>query len=650
MHNMNKVSLRHSFAFKISLYVITCVVVTFLSVLVYNYHVSKNIIKKNTEENAKILADLTIAKISRVLNTVQQIAEDVPSFVECGEPTEKEVLKLLKNIVKNNHEIYGCVIAFEPYMFDKTKHYFEPYFYKKDHIVKYLASGHDYFKHDWYAIPKKLNKSVWSEPYFDEECGGILMVTCSQPFYKTLNEKREFFGIVACDVDLNWLENFLAGIKIFETGHVFILSAKGTYIGHKNKGYTKLRENIFSVAEKRGDVELKKLGEKMSDDEENFNLDETGFERYYAPSLEKMCFISYMPLEETGWSVGITVPEDELFSDLNNVTLKLFIIGLVGYVLTLTLIIILANRITVPLRNLASATCEIGKGDFNAKLPPISSADEIGVLSNSFRTMQENLIKYITNLQETTAAKEKIEKELSIAREIQQSLLPHKFPRLKQIDLYATLIPAKEVGGDLYDFFFIDEKHLCFAIGDVSGKGVPAALFMAVVKTLLRAKISLTMDSAKVLNAMNEDLCKENESYMFVTFFLGILNIETGVLEYCNAGHNPPLIHTAKKGFYYLFAENTYPPLGIGADVNYGGNRLKLLPEDIFFLYTDGITEAMNVDDIEFSEEKLQDVLDKNKDETVENISNNVKTAVEQHVSGAIQSDDITMLIFRYNG
>ena len=349
---------------------------------------------------------------------------------------------------------------------------------------------------------------------------------------------------------------------------------------------------------------------------------------------------------ERSSSSGITIPKDQ------PVSLKLFIIGVVGYILTLTLIIILANRITMPLRTLASATYEIGKGDFSAKLPVISSTDEIGVLSHSFCIMQENLMKYIANLKKTTAAKEKIEQELSIAHEIQQSLLPHKFPHLKQIDLYATLIPAKEVGGDLYDFFFIDEKHLCFAIGDVSGKGVPAALFMAVIKTLLRAKVSLTIDPAKVFNAMNADLCKDNESCMFVTFFLGVLNIETGVLEYCNAGHNPPLIYTANKGFYYLNTESSHLPLGVMVDVNYVENRLGLLPEDIFFLYTDGVTEAMNIDDIQFSEEKLLNVLNKNKnkDKTVSDIVNNVKMAVEQYVSGMVQSDDITMLVFKYNG
>jgi sigma-B regulation protein RsbU (phosphoserine phosphatase) len=506
--------------------------------------------------------------------------------------------------------------------------------------------GYNYFKQDWYTEPKKLHKGTWSEPHFHEGGGSsnVLMLTYSEPFFKTIDEKRAFCGVVTCDLDLNWLETYISKMQIFENGYVFILSSKGTYIGHKDKDYTLLKGDIFALAEKRGDPHLKELGQRMISGQH-------GFGTYYSLTLNKNCFIHYAPLEETGWSVGIVIPEDELFSDLDTVTFKLFVIGLVGYVLTLVLIIFLATKMTMPLRTLASASREIGEGDFNAELPSISSKDEIGILSRAFQSMQLNLTKYIANLQETTAAKERIEKELTIAYEIQQSLLPHKFPRLKAIDLYATLIPAKEVGGDLYDFFFIDEKHLCFAIGDVSGKGVPAALLMAVTKTLLRAKIGAIFDIAEVLNAMNEDLRKENESYMFITFFLGILNIETGLLEYCNAGHNLPLIHTTKKGFHYFHTEEkTFPPLGIAADTRYVGNRLELLPEDILFLYTDGVTEAMNIDNVQFSEEKLIDILDKNKDEMVSDIINNVKVAVEQHASGTTQSDDITMLILKYNG
>jgi len=263
--------------------------------------------------------------------------------------------------------------------------------------------------------------------------------------------------------------------------------------------------------------------------------------------------------------------------------------------------------------------------------------------------MQDNLIKYIDNLQVTTAAKEKMQSELDIAKNIQQSILPHNFPEMKEFEIYAALLPAREVSGDLYDFFMLDDEHFCFAIGDVSGKGVPASLFMAITKTLLRAKIKLSRNSAEVMKAINEEVSRENESMMFVTFLLCILNIKTGELEYCNAVHNPPLVHTAEKGFYYLRADVVYPPLGV-SQANYESLKLKLHPEDIFFMYTDGITEAMSSDFVEFSEEKLIEVITRNKEENVVSLVNNVKSAVQGHASGADQSDDITIVALKYNG
>ena len=640
-----KINIRRNFALKLSLYMMTYVVIVFVGVLLYDYRVSKKLILESTFENVKNMAGLTLNRIDTVLIAVTKVSKSMATFIEFSTLTETELLSILRSIVETNPTICGSTISFEPYRFNKNKYYFGPYFRKSEDGIKYFdlcPPKYDYFKRDWYTVSKKLGHGVWSEPYFTE---GVDMVTYSEPVYKNINGKKEFCGIVACDVSLDSLVDIISTVNDnrYKSDYAFLISSKGSVIAHPNKKIYTKGKKVFSLIETKNDPIKNSISEDIFSGE-------TGFRRHFSHRLNKMAYIYYQPLWRTGWSLGIVIPEDELLHHLNAVTFELFVIGFVAYILILVLIVVLAGKMTMPLRALASAAYKIGKGDFHTKLPVISSKDEIGVLSHSFHIMQENLIKYIANLQETTVAKEKIEKELSIASEIQQSLLPHKFPCLKQIDLYATLIPAKEVGGDLYDFFFIDDKHLCFAIGDVSGKGVPSALFMAVAKTLLRAKVSLTMDPAKVFNTMNEDLCKENESYMFVTFFLGILNIETGDLEYCNAGHNPPLIHTAKKGFYYLHTEETHPPLGIVADANYVGNRLELLPEDIFFLYTDGVTEAMNIDDMQFSEEKLLNVLNKNKDETVSNIIDNVKLAVDQHVAGELQSDDITMLIFEYNG
>jgi len=271
------------------------------------------------------------------------------------------------------------------------------------------------------------------------------------------------------------------------------------------------------------------------------------------------------------------------------------------------------------------------------------------MLSSSFIKMQDSLIEYVTNLKETTAAKERIERELTIAKEIQQSLLPHKFPANNEFDMFAKLLPAKQVAGDLYDFFFIDSERLCFAIGDVSGKGVPAALFMAIAKTLLRSKTSLSSDTADVLNAMNKELSKESDTAMFVTFFMSILNIRTGELEYCSAGHNPPLIKQGDK-FTYLSSDDPFPPLGIIEDTQYKSYKITLRKNDIFCLYTDGITEAMSKDDVQFTDEKLLEIFEENKNQTVEHIADNILSSVAVHASAAEQSDDITILVLKYNG
>jgi sigma-B regulation protein RsbU (phosphoserine phosphatase) len=642
----SKYRIKRGLAFKFSLTILSCVVVTFLAILIYNYNVSHRTIIESVEQNTKNLSSSILNQIKTKLYSAQEIPENVAVFIETTPQNEKELKQMLSSIVKGNPEIYGSTISYEPYQFDKSKYWFGPYYYHLNDSIKYsdLGKGYDYFKWNWYKTPKSENRAIWSKPYFDEGGGNILMITYSVPFYRSYNNEKKFTGIVTIDISLEFLQKYISQFKIFDRGYIFMITGDGSYIAHPNSSYI-LKETIFSVSKKYNDKSVEELGKKMISGK-------TGFEEYYSYSLNEECKIFYAPLDSmgsTGWSIGVVIPKDELFSELYSVTKQLFFIGLIGYILTLFLIIFFSNRITLPLRKFASATVDIGDGDFNAYLPDIKSKDEIGVLSNSFKTMQSKLIDYIANLKTTTAAKEKIEQELSIAREIQESIIPHHFPKAKEFELFALLKPARDVGGDLYDFFMIDDDHLCFAIGDVSGKGVPAALFMAITKTLLRAKASITLKPDIILMRMNNELCKDNDTSMFVTFFLGILNIRTGELEYCNAGHNPPLIHREKEGFNYFNIDKNIP-LGITENFEMRTNTMYLKPEDIFFLYTDGVTEAMDPDNQEFSDEKLLNTLSSLKDESVTTILKNLLFSVEMHAGGADQSDDITMMVVKFTG
>src|SRR5262245_57638006 len=317
------------------------------------------------------------------------------------------------------------------------------------------------------------------------------------------------------------------------------------------------------------------------------------------------------------------------------------------------------KRISQPLEQLAAHAGKLATQDFSEPVTgpsdidhlPKKSQDEVGKLAESFITMEQTLRQSVRELKETTAAKERIESELKIARDIQLSMVPKTFPPFPnrpEFDLYAILIPAREVGGDFYDFFFIDDNHLCFAIGDVSGKGVPAALFMAVTRTLFRANAERGSTAGEILARLNAEICRDNDSCMFVTFFCGILNIRTGEIEYSNGGHNLP---------YHLHNDGVSPlknfggtALGLMEQSPYASGRMVLGPGETLLLYTDGVTEATNPSETLYSDERLAQFLASNRSSSPRQIIGDLVNDVRSFAAGAPPSDDITGLALLYIG
>lgn len=279
--------------------------------------------------------------------------------------------------------------------------------------------------------------------------------------------------------------------------------------------------------------------------------------------------------------------------------------------------------------------------------PPMIAAHAAGLAIFVF------ILNNLINEQKTRAAKERIESELTIACDIQMGIVPKifpPFPEIQQIDVYASIEPAKEVGGDLYDFFFIDDDHLCFVIGDVSGKGVSAALFMAVSSTLLKAISKPGMQAEEILYRVNNDLCVDNETSMFVTTFYGILNIRTGEIVYSNAGHNPPYVRRASGAVESLACTNGLA-LGVMEDFTFARDTMTLLPGDAMFLYTDGVTEAINSRGEFFTDGRLEELLKQTRGaSTACDLCQATSRAVHDFAVDAVQSDDITLLVIKYEG
>ena len=310
-----------------------------------------------------------------------------------------------------------------------------------------------------------------------------------------------------------------------------------------------------------------------------------------------------------------------------------------------------SRQFTAPLTALGQDVQAISSGDLDHRAE-IRSNDEIGDLAVSFNNMAASLKQHIEHLTAVTAEKERIGAELDVATHIQKSMLPCIFPAFpdrKEFDIYATMNPAKEVGGDFYDFFMVDDTHLAVVMADVSGKGVPAALFMVIGKTLIKDHTQPGKSLGEVFTDVNNMLCDSNSEGLFITAFEGVLDLVTGEFRYVNAGHEPPYLYKQGEGFEAYKIRAGFVLAGM-EDLRYREGSLQLMPGDRIFLYTDGVTEATDGAGRLYGSERLHRVLNANLDAGPETLLPTVKADVDQFVGDAPQFDDITMLCLAYHG
>jgi sigma-B regulation protein RsbU (phosphoserine phosphatase) len=369
-------------------------------------------------------------------------------------------------------------------------------------------------------------------------------------------------------------------------------------------------------------------------------------------------YVDYFKLLD--WYIVAGAQKDEIQAPARLVVARQAIFISMIFLAGALLASLLVGRISRHLKKLADYAKQLPSQDLTSPARPVSDIsqlpakykDEVGGLAESFIFMEESLRKYVKDLQDATAAKERIESELKIAREIQMSIVPKlfpPFPNRTEFDIFATLRPAKEVGGDFYDFFFIDDDRLFFALGDVSGKGVPASLFMAVTKTLIRSTVRKDSNPDEVLSSVNDMLCEGNDACMFVTVSCGVLNVRTGEVVCADAGHNPNIYLTSAGEACYLDAAQTMA-LGIMEGVPYRTHRSVLKPGDVLFMYTDGVTEAVNAKDELFSEERLLQYICELKNSEVQDMIFRVMEEIDQYAQSVPQADDITMMAMKYKG
>ncbi|MCB1672853.1 MAG: SpoIIE family protein phosphatase [Gammaproteobacteria bacterium] len=630
-----------SLATRISLSIVLLGTLVFIAILGTNYFLSRNLLEDYVASLAVSTADSTANEIESIFKGVAGNADSLADIVSRTNSKPEQVHQTIQSFLIANDDIFGMTVGLEPGVLFPESGEFSPYYFRGDQGLGYadLANPeYAYQSWDWYTVPRARQDAVWSEPYFDEGGGNILMITYSKPIWSV--PEREFAGIATADIALDWLQEIVNGIQIGKTGFGMIISSRETIVGHPDA--TNNMKSLQSLVDT----------EPLAVIRNNINANSSVNARYLnMPCWHTRgdCWTAIESLTSIpGWNVLIVVPEDELVSEISTLTGKIAVLALLGLAAFVIIILTVTHRFTRPLSRLATATRDIGAGKLENVLPAPERHDEIGRLTNDFQAMRDSLRDYIAQLQETTAKHQKLESEMKIASEIQMSMVPGGGTiniKRDTFQLYALLQPALSVGGDLY-YVVQDGNVLYFIIGDVSGKGVPAALFMAKTTTLFTGELQNFESPGAALSNMNNALVQENNACVFVSALCGTLDIASGELRIANAGHMDPISRVS--GNCSEMPVDGGPVLGVLEDAEYPTVIRKLSKGTTLIFYTDGISEAFNERHEQYGTRRLLQFASQNSKDDTECFTLDIREDIRRFVGDAAQSDDLTLMLIKY--
>ncbi len=641
-----------SFSGKLTRRVVVVVLLTFTVVFGFILLFTMAGMTIMVKDHYRDMLELTNEKVERMLTAVEVSAVNNVDAIEHSLSNPTDMVAVLEKELRLNPHIIGCGAAFKPGYYPAKGKWYEPYVARREGGVMETrqigGSSHDYFQSEWYRQPMETGRGYWSDPYYDEAGAKATLCTYSMPLR---DKKGDIVGVFGADVSLEWLTRQMKEIDVrvnegtMGTGidtlraYSFILGRNGNYIAHPNPDFILLENYFDENSDTPSDTAYVRIGKEMLAGKAGNGS---------AVFNDVPSYVFYAPLARASWSMAIVVPRETALvpgAAISTIMLFFVILGLLAVILVCRRSI---RRATNPLRALAVSADEVAKGHFDTRLPRIADHDEIRLLRDSFENMQQSLSQYVAKLKDSTARQASLDSELSIAKNIQMSMLPKTFPpypERKDVDIYARLTPAKAVGGDLYDFFIRDGK-LFFCIGDVSGKGVPASLVMAMTSTEFRALTAGESRPDAIMTALNASLSSRNESMMFVTLLIGVLDLATGELLYCNAGHDAPIQIAGGQPSYLQVDANV--AIGIEPDWKFTLQRTTLPAGTMLLMYTDGLTEAENSAHELFGEQLIFNTLREKKPSLPQAVITDLSEAVRAFVGAAEQSDDLTMLVIRY--
>ena len=636
---------------RLSIRIMAVLIVMSVVIMAMVYAVTRKVMVREAESRYEGIILHANEKIRGVLSDVYVAVINNISDIETDINNPDKLQEDLERMVRQNMYMSSCRLIFEPDFYPEKGQNYEIYAWRDSADVvrgKQMNENHpDYLVHEWYKSSFEKDEGDWTPPYFDRAASQQLTTTYLTHIHDQNGRK---VGMLGADVSLEWLRQRHQRVdaenhRRFETGfkvqsYSFIVDNDGTFLIHPNEDFV-LKKNFKDLCAETPDKRDDEVFRRILNEESGMSL----FERN-----GKIFWIFYSFVKYAEWTVVILVPDEIIFHNGNVLIIILLIIFLLG----LSLIYFLCHRFLIinmrTLTRFVDAANQVSHGNFNVQLPMVKSR-EIDALRTAFGDMQVSLTSYINELKETTASNVAFEQELKFASDIQMQMLPKTyppFPERTDIDIYGEVVTAKEVGGDLFDFFIRDEK-LFFSIGDVAGKGMPAALVMAVARSMFRSASSIHTSPKLIVESINRSVCQSTHSYMFVTLFMGVLDLATGKLHYTNAGHEPPVLVGSHTRFLPVINNI---PLGLRQEWEYQEQEVMIVPGTTVFLYTDGFTEAETSDLKQYGRDRMfrEAIRLAAKRLDSRTFVKDIRLTERTFVNYIPQKDDISLLAIKFRG
>ena len=610
--------------------------------MLVDYRLSRDEILDRLLTESQDTIRAVVIDLENLLDSVEGSTLFLARILEQREYSQAGLEQMLKDIVENSDDIFGATIALNPDGVEDPLG-FAPYYFHKDGILSYAnlaAEEYNYQDQAWYADTVSAGTPAWVEPYYDDGGGEVLMTTFAVPVYRIDDQDQRFlYAVVTADVALEELHGYLQRLRLGDSGFGTMLSRTGIILSSKNpdnimRHYSEAHADELDIHTWREMFSSALAGQAVT-------------RQLECPEMPGRCVIRLDALKSTGWPVGVIYSEKEILAPLREFQIKTTVLGLITLLCLSLAVYTITRRLTRPLTALAQASDDVARGELNTPLPATSGDDEIARLVRSFTAMKKDLKSYIADLETATASRSRLEGELAAAREIQMSMLPgggEASVQSADYELWARVRPAKSVGGDLYSYYRSD-RRLFIAVGDVSDKGVPAALFMARAISLIQQLTGSKSGPAKAMGELNNALEAGNDNCMFVTLFLGVLDLDSLQLRFASAGHTPPSLLRA--GNVSVLPQDDGAALGLAPGLTYPDNTLQLQPGDRLALYTDGIDEAFNEQAQMFGFERFNNCLAHSGAAPIAEAGPGVFEAIDDYAGATPQSDDITLMLLQ---